>query len=58
VGGERHDRRGEFPRIAGCGEQSRDVVRDALAETAGVGGDDREPGGHRLQGDEPAGLRV
>ena len=44
--------------IAGRDEQPRLAVRDQLRDAADVGGDDREPGGHRLEDRERRALRA
>jgi hypothetical protein len=39
-------------------QQAGPLVADAFAQPAGIGGDHREPGGHRLEGHQAAGLGV
>ena len=53
---QRLNRRGEFVRVPGLDQVSRDPRHDALPDATGSRTDHREPGRHRLERHEPAGL--
>src|SRR5262249_12243818 len=46
----------ERPAVARRDQQAGGTVRDTFRETPGRGGSERQPGGHRLEGDDAAAL--